>query len=125
MLQVFDRPQCCSSGVCGPEVDPVLVTFAADLEWLTREGVAVERINPVQQPEAFAANALVREELEKHGVDCLPLMVLDRAVVSRGTFPNRSQLAAWTGVAIGRPADLPVLKSGCCGGTGNGSDSCC
>ncbi|MEI7606377.1 MAG: arsenic metallochaperone ArsD family protein [Rhodospirillaceae bacterium] len=21
---------CCSTGVCGPEVDPVLVTFAAD-----------------------------------------------------------------------------------------------
>ena len=33
-VQVFDPPMCCSTGVCGPEVDPALVRFAADLEWL-------------------------------------------------------------------------------------------
>ena len=33
-VQVYDPPMCCSSGVCGPNVDPVLPRFAADLEWL-------------------------------------------------------------------------------------------
>ena len=33
-IQVFDPPMCCSTGVCGPDVDPVLVRFAADLAWL-------------------------------------------------------------------------------------------
>jgi len=49
-LQLFDRPLCCSTGICGPEVDPALVALAADLAWLARKGVAVERINPAQQP---------------------------------------------------------------------------
>jgi hypothetical protein len=33
-LLVFDPALCCSSGVCGPELDTDLVRFAADLEWL-------------------------------------------------------------------------------------------
>jgi hypothetical protein len=35
-LQVFDRPLCCSTGICGPEVDPALLALAADLAWLAR-----------------------------------------------------------------------------------------
>ncbi len=44
-VQVFDPPMCCSTGVCGPQVDPALVRFAADLEWLKASGVEVERFN--------------------------------------------------------------------------------
>ena len=33
-LEVFDPAMCCSTGVCGVDVDPVLVQFAADLQWL-------------------------------------------------------------------------------------------
>ena len=45
-VQVFDPPMCCPTGVCGPEVDPTLVCFAADLEWLNTNGVEVERFKP-------------------------------------------------------------------------------
>ena len=27
-IQVYDPPMCCSTGICGPEVDPNLVQFA-------------------------------------------------------------------------------------------------
>ena len=33
-LEIFDPAMCCSTGVCGVEVDPVLAQFAADLEWV-------------------------------------------------------------------------------------------
>jgi arsenite methyltransferase len=49
-VQVYDPPMCCSSGVCGPEVDPTLVRFNADFHWLANQGIAVERYNPAQQP---------------------------------------------------------------------------
>src|SRR5579883_1397331 len=42
---VYDPPMCCSTGACGPDVDPVLVRFAADLAWLQEQGVAVQRYN--------------------------------------------------------------------------------
>ena len=121
-LHVFDRPLCCSTGICGPEVDPALVAFAADLQWLARKGVTVERINPAWQPTEFAANATVREELQAHGQGCLPLVLVDGVVVSRGQVPNRAQLAGWVGVPVDVAAELPVMQSGCC----EGSDgSCC
>jgi arsenite methyltransferase len=55
VLQVFDPPMCCSSGVCGPSVDPRLPRFAADLDWLRNQGVQVERFNLAHQPQAFVA----------------------------------------------------------------------
>lgn len=127
-LQVFDKPLCCTSGVCGPDVDPALVTFSADLQWLERKGVEVQRINPAHQAGLFAASELVREELKKHGNTCLPVVVVNEAVVSRGVFPTRSQLAGWTGITLSSLPELPVLKTGCCGGTEpatGSSSSCC
>jgi Arsenical resistance operon protein ArsD len=125
-LQVFDRPLCCSTGVCGPEVDPALVALAADLAWLARKGVAVERINPAQQPQAFAANPTVLEELHAHGNDCLPLVLVEGVVVSRGQLPGRVELAAWTGVPIEATVALPVMTESCCDSEKSGpSAGCC
>jgi hypothetical protein len=134
-LQVFDRPLCCSSGVCGPEVDPALAAFAADLAWLQRSGVQVERVNPAQQPALFAASPIVIQELQAHGNGCLPVVVVDGAVVSRGVYPDRRQLTAWTGIAVtgnpvtGNPvtAPLPILMAGCCGPgeRSDGGAGCC
>ena len=33
-MRVFDPAMCCSTGVCGPSTDSILVRFAADLKWL-------------------------------------------------------------------------------------------
>lgn len=127
-LKVFDKPLCCTSGVCGLDVDPALVMFSADLQWLERQGVQVQRINPAHQSALFAASELVREELQQYGSDCLPVVVVDDSVVSRGVFPSRSQLADWTGTTLDSLPELPVTNTGCCGdteGTPRSSSSCC
>ncbi len=97
-IQVFDPPMCCSTGVCGPSVDPELVRFAADLDWLKRQGVEVERFNLTQQPAAFAGNDVVKAALGKDGNDCLPLSLVDGAVVCKGTYPTRDALADYAGI---------------------------
>lgn len=126
-LQVFDKPLCCSSGVCGADVDPALVAFSADLQWLERQGVQVQRINPAHQPSLFASNELVRDELKKHGNNCLPLVIVNNAVVSRGAYPNRIQLADWTGATLSSIQESRVTGPSCCveTETASGSSSCC
>lgn len=99
-LAVYDPPMCCSTGVCGPSVDPVLPRIAADLDWLKRQGVAVERYNLAQQPQAFASNLVVTAALREYGNDCLPLILVDGEVVSRGTYPERAELARWVGLGV-------------------------
>ncbi len=104
-IQVYDKPMCCSTGVCGPQVDPVLPRFAADLHWLELQGHHVERFNLAQQPAAFVQNAEVKELLASEGADCLPLIMVDGHLVSRRGYPSRDLLTNWvnTGAASGRP----------------------
>ena len=90
---------CCSTGVCGPNPDPVLPRFAADLQWLANQGIAVERFNLAQQPQAFAASELVKTALAQYGNDCLPLILVNDAIVSRGSYPTRKELAALAGLS--------------------------
>ncbi len=94
-LQVFDPAMCCSTGVCGPVVDPQLSRFGADLEWLAGKGVSVERFNLAQQPEAFAKNEQVKLALVAEGTECLPLVLVNGVIVSKGTYPEREQLVRW------------------------------
>ena len=122
-VQVFDPPMCCSTGVCGPSVDPALTRFAADLDWLRRQGVTVERFNLAQDPGAFAAHPVVKEVLAAGGTAVLPLVLVDGKIVSRAGYPSRAELASVAGVsdeAAPRGALLPVAGSGCCG-----PDGCC
>lgn len=105
-LEVFDPPMCCSSGVCGPKVDPVLPRFAADLEWIKSQGVAVSRYNLAQQPLAFVENDAVKTALTEQE-DCLPLTLVDGQIVSRGTYPTRGELAVSICIAMRAKNEAP------------------
>jgi len=118
-VQIYDKPMCCSTGICGPDVDPVLPQFAADLDWLKGQGHQVERFNLAQQPQAFIENKSIHNLLSTEGTDCLPVIVVDGEVISRKVYPSRDTLSGWMN---GSPAKqgLPVTKEagGCCGTTG-------
>lgn len=111
-IQIFDPALCCSSGVCGDDVDQKLVDAAADLEWAKQQGLAVERFNLAQQPAAFAENAAVKGFLERAGADALPLVLVDGEVALEGRYPNRTELAKWAGV---KARLTPRTGSECCG----------
>jgi AhpD family alkylhydroperoxidase len=102
-IEIFDPPMCCSTGVCGLAVNPDLVRFAANLDWLMRQGVEVERYTLSQQPAAFAGTQVVKESLAKDGNDCLPLTLVDGAVVCTGKYPTREMLAGYAGITA-RPS---------------------
>ncbi len=123
-LQVFDPPLCCSTGVCGPEPDPALARFAADMQWVEGLGVRVERFSLTREPEVFARTPAVAEALRRLSVAALPLVLVDGQIVSEGAYPRRATLAARLGLAVDEaPASrLPLATdsgcvpgSGCCG----------
>ena len=90
---------CCSTGVCGPEVDPVLPQFAGFLHTLQGLGVKIERYNLAQQPMAFVTNPEVKAALEKDGVDALPLIFIDGRLARRGGYPEHEDRIAWARAA--------------------------
>ena len=97
-MEIFDQPMCCSSGVCGPKVDKKLVEFSAALAWLREQGVEVQRHNPAQQYDAFAANAKVVQTINTDGTGCLPLILADGEIVCRGRYPGKDELAKLAGL---------------------------
>jgi hypothetical protein len=112
-IQVFDPAMCCSSGVCGVDVDQALVTFSADVDWAKEKGAQIERFNLAQQPMAFADNAAVKGFLERAGQEALPLTLVDGDVALAGRYPTRADLARWSDITVS--ADVKP-QSGCCSG---------
>jgi arsenite methyltransferase len=105
LIQVYDPAMCCPTGVCGPDVDPVLPRFAGLLAQLGGAGVAVERYNLAQQPLAFVRNPAVKTLLDQEGTAALPAIFIDGELALKGAYPDLEQRAAW--MARARAAPTP------------------
>lgn len=116
-IEVYDPSLCCSTGVCGVQADQTLITFAADVAWAKQHGASIQRFNLAQQPLAFAGNATVKSYLERSGAEALPLILVDGEIAMAGRYPNRTELARWTGIT--QSSSVLKVAKGCSG------DSCC
>ncbi len=117
-IQVFDPAMCCSTGVCGPQVEPALVRFAADLEWARSNGVEVERFNLSQEPGAFVRNGEVAAAMRARD-DALPLLLLDGKIVAQGSYPSREALGELIGVAVPKGSGTETTtRTSCCAPAG-------
>jgi len=117
-IQVFDPALCCSTGVCGVDLDEALVRFSADADWAKQRGVTIERFNLAQQPLAFAQNPLVKGFLERSGEEALPLVLLNGEVALAGRYPSRAELARWAGI-------LDVVEPAAQANACRPGDGCC
>lgn len=109
-LQVFDPPMCCSTGVCGVNVDPQLTQLVADLNFLKQNGITVERFNLKDHLQAFTAHPQVMAEMGEAS-EFLPIFMWDGKVVCKGAYPSRQQLSKWVGLASGECCS----GGNCCG----------
>jgi hypothetical protein len=124
-VDVFDPPMCCSTGVCGPAVDPLLAAFAADLQWLAAQGVRVTRHKLAQAPEAFVSHPVVHGLLQAEGEACLPLVLVNGAIVERGVDPRREVLAQAAGLVASASRTKPIIRLGTSGGGCTPGSGCC
>jgi hypothetical protein len=124
-LNIFDPAMCCDTGICGVDADTALIEFSSNIDWLQKNGVKVQRFNLAQEPAAFINDPLVKAEINESGESCLPLLVLEGEVISRGVYPDREQLQSWTGIEplqqSAESATKPEETSSC----GSGPSSCC
>ena len=97
-VEIFDRPLCCETGVCGPDIDPVLPQFASDVDWLKTQGIEVARYNLAHQPMEFANVRPVQQRLQDGGAEVLPIVLIEGDIVSEGYYPTRQALADWAGL---------------------------
>ncbi len=125
-ISIYDPPGCCSTGVCDPGLSDQMTQFATAIDALMKAGHDVARYNMGTQPGAFVENKMVKAALDSDGMDCLPLVMLDDKIVSKGQYLDRAGLGASVGIEIpgGQKqasccaTEAPAEKaeaSGCCG----------
>ena len=109
-ISIYDPPGCCSTGVCDPGTSDAMTQFATAIDALMKSGQEVERYNMGTQPGAFVENAVVKNALDTDGMDCLPMVLLDDEIVSKGAYLNRAELSDKVGIEIATAG-----TGGCCG----------
>jgi hypothetical protein len=126
VLKIYDPAMCCSSGVCGPSVDPVLAQFSGALNFVFGQpGIRVERYNLGQQPQAFVENAEVKSMLGNGGEKRLPFIFINDQLWCQGRYPSRDELLQALGIKTEAALFLNVVSPGtgsCCG---DGEKGCC
>jgi arsenite methyltransferase len=105
-IQVYDPPMCCSTGICGPDIDPDLVNFAAMLSQLSGQGLKVERYNLAQQPMAFVQNVAVKALLATGGTEALPLIFINGRLYLQGRYPSHDERPRFIQAALGSEAEV-------------------
>src|SRR5688572_24984765 len=98
LVTIFRKVPPSIIGMVGVLPERRFEAFEKELDWLETTGVLVERRDPRDhaEPEETARRA-AEQLLAREGDSCLPLIVIDGLVVSRGVYPTRAQLARLVG----------------------------
>lgn len=115
-LKIYDPAMCCSTGVCGPDVDPVLVQLSGFLKNLDTSAVTVERYNLSQEPAAYTTGTIATVLKEK-GTAALPLVILDDEIISSGEYPDLEKLPGLLDAASA-PVSMEMPDCSGCSGCG-------
>lgn len=107
-IEIYDPAMCCSSGLCGPALDPVLVKVNDAIIWLKKQNVEIERYNLAQQPKIYLENKTVANLLHKHGKKVLPIIFVNGAVLKTGEYPSYEELCATLGIEPLKQRPIPL-----------------
>ncbi|TVR86538.1 MAG: arsenical resistance operon transcriptional repressor ArsD [Saprospirales bacterium] len=118
-ITILDPAMCCSTGVCGEEVDETLVQAAANVKWLKEMGHEVSRHNVSNDAAAFKNYPQAVEKLQKEGLGSLPYILINGQIVMSGAYPARGQWEKW--LSISQKEEIETAgssKGSCCSGPG-------
>lgn len=118
---IFDPAMCCSTGVCGPSVNPELLRVSTILNNLKNKGIIVERHNLTNNPQVFIDNKEINNIIMTKGVNALPIVVLDGEIMKTGSYPSNEEFCTWLGIPseylkanTKSPKGACGCKGGCC-----------
>ena len=108
-IEIYDPPMCCSSGLCGPAVDPLLLAVNDMILALQKQGVEVKRFNIAQQIKEVMANPEVAKAIHSKGKQALPMTFVNGTLFKSGIYPNYEELCdalAITAISSAKPITL-------------------
>ncbi|TGE33165.1 arsenite efflux transporter metallochaperone ArsD [Desulfosporosinus sp. Sb-LF] len=127
-MQIFEPAMCCSTGLCGVGVDTELLRISTVLNSLKKNGIEVDRFNLTNAPMEFVNNNAVNDLLNTKGVDNLPAIVLEGAIMITGRYPSNEEFAELLNIPVRflgeQPKEFKMIPQGS-GGCGCSNGNCC
>lgn len=94
VVELFDPPMCCPTGLCGPELDQTLLDVSEMILALQEEGTAVERYQMTSHPHKFMNNNDVMRLVREQQMAALPITAVRGQVIKTGAYPSLEELRA-------------------------------
>ncbi len=95
VVELFDPPMCCPTGLCGPTLDQTLLDVNEMILALQAEGLTVARYQMTSQPQAFTSNADVMRLVREQQMAALPITVVRGKVVKVGAYPSLAEVKTY------------------------------
>ena len=92
LVELFDPPLCCPTGLCGPTLDQTLLDVNEMVLALKAEGVEVERYQMASHPHVFVKHPDVMRLVRERGMEAFPITVVAGQVVKVGAYPTRDEI---------------------------------
>jgi hypothetical protein len=90
-ITILDPALCCSTGVCGADVDDALVQTSANVKWLKSLGHEIHRHNISNDAASFKQYPVAIDKLQRAGVDSLPYILVNDQLVISGHYPEKAE----------------------------------
>lgn len=121
-MMIFEPAMCCSTGVCGPSVDPELLRVATTINSLKSQGIPVERYNLSGNPQAFVDCKEINNLLNQQGIEVLPVTMVEGIVVKTKAYPTEEEFNHFLGIrsAVHNKVKIKMQSKGC-----GCKDGCC
>lgn len=98
LIEIFDPPLCCPSGLCGPSIDPALLDIQEAILKAQQEfngRARIERYLLSQQPARFMQSPLVLSLIKKEGTGVLPVTTVNGEIKKERAYPTLDELRQW------------------------------
>ena len=95
VIEFYDPPMCCPTGLCGPTLDQTLLDVNEMVLTLQVEGLQVERYQMIGQPQAFLSNPDVMRLVREQQMAALPITVVRGKVVKVGAYPTLNEVKTY------------------------------
>ncbi len=101
VVELFDPPMCCPTGICGPAIDQSLLDVNDMVLQLQGAGVRVERYQMTTSPQAFVNNPEVMRLVREREMAALPITAVDGRVIKSGAYPTLAEVKSALNGALG------------------------
>ncbi|MDD4376469.1 MAG: arsenite efflux transporter metallochaperone ArsD [Clostridia bacterium] len=116
-IKIYEPAMCCSTGLCGVNINKELLRVSTTINALQKKGVKIERYNLSNSPKEFISNKVVNEYINKNGTKALPVIIVNGEIVKMKAYPTNEEFEKWSGVKLYNNKDQTNSSGyvgGCC-----------